>query len=102
MVFNPAVSPEAYEIADQLRPEWVIKVNGTVLRRPAGSENPNMPTGDVEVMVQDVEVLNPSLTPPFYIADDVEADESLRLKYRYLDLRRPVMLRNLVLRHKVS
>jgi aspartyl-tRNA synthetase len=101
VVFNPAVSPRAYEIADQLRPEWVIQVGGTVLRRPPGSENPNMPTGGVEVMARDVEILNSSLTPPFYITDDVEADESLRLKYRYLDLRRPVMLRNLKLRHQV-
>ena len=101
VVFNPAVSPQAYEIADQLRSEWVIQISGTVLRRPAGSDNPNMPTGDVEVMAQDIEVLNSSLTPPFYITDDVEADESLRLKYRYLDLRRPVMQRNLILRHQV-
>ena len=101
VVFNPAVSPKAYEIADQLRSEWVIQVSGTVLRRPAGSDNPNMPTGDVEIMAQNVEILNSSLTPPFYITDDVEADESLRLKYRYLDLRRPVMQRNLILRHRV-
>jgi len=101
VVFNPAVSPQAYEIADQVRPEWVIQVSGTVLRRPAGSENSNLPTGAVEVMAQDVEILNSSLTPPFYITDDVEADESLRLKYRYLDLRRPVMQRNLRLRHQV-
>ena len=101
VVFNPAVSPKAYEIAEQLRSEWVIQVSGTVLRRPAGSDNPNMPTGEVEVMAQNVEILNSSLTPPFYITDDVEADESLRLKYRYLDLRRPVMQRNLILRHQV-
>jgi aspartyl-tRNA synthetase len=101
VVFNPAVSPKAYEIADQLRSEWVIQVSGTVLRRPAGSDNPNMPTGEVEVMAQNVEILNSSLTPPFYITDDVEADEALRLKYRYLDLRRPVMQRNLILRHQV-
>jgi len=101
VVFNPAVSPKAYEIADQLRSEWVIQVSGTVLRRPTGSDNSNMPTGDVEVMVQNVEILNSSLTPPFYITDDVEADEGLRLKYRYLDLRRPVMQRNLILRHRV-
>ena len=101
VVFNPAVSPKAYEIADQLRSEWVIQVSGTVLRRPAGSDNPNMPTGDVEIMAQNVEILNSSLTPPFYITDEVEADESLRLKYRYLDLRRPVMQRNLILRHHV-
>ena len=101
VVFNPKVSPDAYAIADQLRSEWVIKVHGQVLRRPPGSENPAMPTGDVEVMAESVEVLNSSLTPPFYITDEVSADESLRLKYRYLDLRRPAMLRNLTLRHRV-
>ena len=101
VVFNPQISLEAYKIADQLRSEWVIRATGSVSRRPIGSENPNMSTGTVEVMVQDVEILNPSLTPPFYITDDVEADESLRLKYRYLDLRRPVMQRNLMLRHQV-
>ncbi len=101
IVFNPQISLEAYKIADQLRSEWVIRATGSVSRRPIGSENPNMSTGTVEVMVQDVEILNPSLTPPFYITDDVEADESLRLKYRYLDLRRPVMQRNLMLRHQV-
>ena len=101
VVFNPQISLEAYKIADQLRSEWVIRATGSVLRRPIGSENPNMSTGTVEVMVRDVEVLNSSLTPPFYITDDVEADESLRLKYRYLDLRRPVMQRNLMLRHQV-
>ena len=101
VVFNPEVSPDAYAIADQLRSEWVIKVHGAVLRRPPGSENPAMPTGDVEVMAEGVEVLNSSLTPPFYITDEVSADESLRLKYRYLDLRRPAMQQNLVLRHRV-
>ncbi len=101
VVFNPEVSPDAYRIADQLRSEWVIRASGDVLRRPAGSENPSMPTGQVELMAQEVEVLNSALTPPFYITDDVEADESLRLKYRYLDLRRPVMQQNLLLRHRV-
>ncbi len=101
VVFNPDVSPLAYEIAEQLRPEWVVQVRGTVQRRPAGSENPLMDTGDVEVAAESVEVLNPSQTTPFYITDDVEVDESLRLRYRYLDLRRPVMQRNLIIRHQV-
>ena len=72
-----------------------------VQKRPEGSENPSLPTGDVEVMATVLTVLNPSLTPPFYITDDVEADESLRLRYRYLDLRRPPMQDNLRLRHRV-
>jgi aspartyl-tRNA synthetase len=101
VVFNPELAPEAYKTAEQVRSEWVIQVEGTVSRRPPGSENPNMPTGGVEVMASSLEVLNSSLTPPFYITDDVDADESLRLKYRYLDLRRPTMQQNLILRHQV-
>ena len=102
VVFNPEQIPtEDYETAERLRSEWCIQVEGTVRRRPAGSENPALPTGDVEVMAQHVTVLNQSLTPPFYITDDVDADESLRLRYRYLDLRRPAMQNNLRLRHQV-
>jgi aspartyl-tRNA synthetase len=101
VVFNPELAPEAYRVAEQLRSEWVVQVQGKVSRRPPGSENPNMSTGAVEVVANEVKVLNPSLTPPFYITDDVDADESLRLKYRYLDLRRPQMQRNLMLRHQV-
>ena len=101
VVFNPETSPPAYEIADQLRSEWVVQIKGTVRVRPPGSENPAMATGMVEVAADEATILNPSLTPPFYISDDVEVDESLRLRYRYLDLRRPEMLRNLTLRHRV-
>ena len=101
VVFDPETSPQAYEIADQFRSEWVVQVKGTVRVRPPGSENPAMETGMIEVAADEATVLNPSLTPPFYISDDVEVDEGLRLRYRYLDLRRPAMLRNLVLRHKV-
>ena len=100
VVFNPETSPQAYEIADQLRSEWVVQIKGTVRVRPPGSENPAMATGMVEVAADEASILNPSLTPPFYISDDVEVDESLRLRYRYLDLRRPEMLRNLTLRHQ--
>ena len=101
VVFNPALFPDAYQAGDQLRSEWVVQVKGTVSRRPAGSENPAMATGDVEVVADEATILNPSLTPPFYIAEDSGADESLRLRYRYLDLRRPPMQRNLKLRHQV-
>jgi aspartyl-tRNA synthetase len=101
VVFNPEASPEAYKLAEQLRSEWVIQVTGNVQRRPPDTENPQMPTGIIEVMADQIVVLNQSLTPPFYIADDAGADESLRLRYRYLDLRRPNMLRNLGLRHQV-
>ena len=101
IVFSPELSPEAYRVAEQLRSEWVIEIKGVVSRRPPESENPSIPTGLVEVMADEVTVLNSSLTPPFYIEDDVKADEGLRLRYRYLDLRRPQMQRNLILRHKV-
>ena len=101
VVFNPELCPEASRIAEDLRQEWVIQVKGQVRERPAGSENDTMLTGDIEVMVDDVTVLNRSLTPPFYISEEASADESLRLRYRYLDLRRPSMQQNLVLRHRV-
>ncbi len=101
IVFNPELSPDAYRTAEQLRSEWVIEVQGKVARRPPGSENLALPTGTIEVIALEITVLNSSLTPPFYITDEVEADESLRLKFRYLDLRRPQMQRNLILRHQV-
>ena len=101
VVFNPETAAEATRIAEELRPEWVVQIKGTVNRRPDGSDNPAIATGEVEVMASEVTVLNRSLTPPFYIDDEAEADESLRLRYRYLDLRRPPMLRNLTLRHNV-
>ncbi len=101
VVFNPELSSASAETAEELRQEWVVQVVGKVQQRPAGSENPAMETGDIEVMASEVTVLNRSLTPPFYIADDAGADESLRLRYRYLDLRRPAMQQNLILRHKV-
>lgn len=101
MVFSPELSPEAYRTAEQLRSEWVIQVSGVVRRRPPESENLALPTGLVEVFADHVSVLNSSQTPPFYIEDDVKADEALRLRYRYLDLRRPQMQRNLILRHQV-
>ena len=102
VVLNPEnLSQEDYATAERLRSEWCVQVSGTVQLRPEGSENPTLPTGDIEVMVNGVAVLNQSQTPPFYITDDVDADESLRLRYRYLDLRRPVMQQNLRLRHQV-
>ena len=101
VVFNPELSPGSTSIAEDLRQEWVVQVTGQVQQRPGGSENPVMETGDVEVMASSVTVLNRSLTPPFYISDDAGADESLRLRYRYLDLRRPTMQQNMVLRHRV-
>jgi len=84
-----------------MRTEYVVKVSGEVALRPSGTENPQLPTGDVEVIAHDTTILNPSKTPPFYINEDIEVDESLRLKYRYLDLRRARMKENLLLRHKI-
>ncbi len=101
VVFNQEINAKAHEQAHRLRSEFVVAIRGTVSKRPAGSENPKLPTGQIEVMVQTVEVLNPAQTPPFLIEDDAEVTESLRLKYRYLDLRRPKMQRLLELRHRV-
>ena len=84
-----------------VRNEYVIRVAGKVARRPAGSENPKMATGEVEVVADEVEVISEAKTPPFEIVDEVDADEALRLKYRYLDLRRPKMAQTLELRHRV-
>ena len=85
----------------QVRNEYVVHVTGTVSRRPAGSENPKLDTGEIEVVATALEVISESKTPPFEIEDDVNADEATRLKYRYLDIRRPKMTRNLELRHRV-
>ena len=101
VVFNPEVSKKEHEIATKLRHEYVIRIMGEVARRPPGTENPKLATGEVEVIVEEAEILNPSKTPPFYINEDVEVDESLRLKYRYLDLRRLRMKENIILRHQV-
>jgi aspartyl-tRNA synthetase len=102
VVFNQEINAKAHEQAHQLRSEYVVAIQGTVSKRPAGSENPKLPTGQIEVMVQTVEVLNPSQTPPFLIEDEAEVTEALRLKYRYLDLRRPKMQKLVALRHHVT
>ncbi len=101
LVFNPEISPGAHQVAEQVRSEWVIQVKGLVRRRPEGSANPALSTGAIEVASNEAVVLNQSLTPPFYINEETEVDESLRLKYRYLDLRRATMQANIELRHKV-
>ena len=101
LVFNPEISPGAHQVAEQVRSEWVIQVKGLVRRRPEGSANPALSTGAIEVASHEAVVLNQSLTPPFYINEETEVDESLRLKYRYLDLRRATMQANIELRHRV-
>jgi aspartyl-tRNA synthetase len=100
-VFNPEISPESLKIAEAMRSEYVVRLTGEVALRPPGTENPKIPTGDIEVIVKEAEILNKSNTPPFYINEEVEVDENVRLKYRYLDLRRPRMRENLLLRHQV-
>jgi len=89
VVFDPADGPEAHATAGECRSEFVIAVRGTVRRRPEGTENPKLPTGEVEVRAHAIEVLNPAKTPPFPVSDDARVDESVRLQYRYVDLRAP-------------
>ncbi len=101
VVSNPVHGTEAFNVARKIRGEYVICVEGKVAKRPQGTVNPTLPTGEVEVIARDIEILNPSKTPPFEIESGVDVDESLRLKFRYLDIRRPEMLRNLKLRHEV-
>src|SRR5579864_1685048 len=101
VVFNPAHDPKAHAMASDLRAEYVVRVRGMVGRRPAGSENPKMATGAVEVAASELEVISVAKTTPFAIEGEVEADEALRLKYRYLDIRRPRLTQTLELRHRV-
>ena len=101
VVFNPELAPEAHAAAERFRSEWVVKVSGTVNARPEGTANPGLATGEIEVSASSTEVLNESKTPPFEVGDDAEVDELLRLKYRYIDLRRPSMQETIMLRHRV-
>ncbi len=102
VVFNPERNQEVHAKAHDLRSEWVLAVQGTVMARPEGMTNPNLATGGIEVMVNELRILNTSPTPPFPLDDESEVSENLRLKYRYLDMRRPTLCRNLVLRHQAS
>ena len=101
VVFNPDNAQDIHAIAETLRNEWVVQVTGTVTARPEGTENPNMATGEVEVSTEQVRVLNESKTPPFYINEESEVDELIRMKYRFLDLRRQSMRDTLIMRHEV-
>ena len=100
VVVNPENAPEAHAVAEDVRGEFVLAVTGEVGRRPEGTENPNMATGEIEVVTSSIKVLNASKTPPFYVNQESDVDESLRLTYRYLDLRQPRMQRNLRIRHQ--
>lgn len=100
LVFDPEKNPNAHQAAEKLRSEWVISVKGSVIPRREGMANPKLKTGDIEIMVQDMEVLSKSKTPPFSICDEQEVNEELRLEYRYLDIRRGDIIEKLITRHK--
>jgi aspartyl-tRNA synthetase len=101
LVIDPETAPEAHRVAEGVRNEFVLAAAGTVAPRPEGTVNPKLATGAIELHVTDLEILNPSKTPPFYINEDVPVEEPLRLRYRYLDLRREWMRENILLRHRV-
>jgi aspartyl-tRNA synthetase len=94
-------TPETFAVADKLRNEFVLQVTGRVRERPAGTVNPNLVSGEIEILASDIEILNPSLTPPFQM-DEEHLSETVRLEYRFLDLRRPQMQKNLRLRYRAA
>ena len=100
--FDPEYSGAAFSLAEAVRNEWVLEIKGTVRLRPEENINPNIPTGEVEVIVDHMSVLNFSKTPPFEIEDGIETDESVRMKWRYLDIRRPEIKRTLELRSQIT
>ncbi|MDR0347051.1 MAG: aspartate--tRNA ligase [Coriobacteriales bacterium] len=102
LVFDPEVIDEGFALGERMRPEWVILADGVVRARPEGTANPSMPTGEVEVLLSHVEILNSARTPPFAIEDGIETDELTRLRWRYLDIRRPEVLAALRLRGMVT
>jgi len=102
VVFNPEVDKAMHAKAHSIRNEYVLAVRGKVDPRPEGMVNPNLHTGEIEVLVSELKILNPAHTPPFLVEDNIEVSENVRLKYRHLDLRRPQMQHNLVLRHKTG
>src|SRR5579864_7197317 len=102
IVFHEDVDPAVHARAEQVRPEYVVAVEGRVEKRSADTINPNLATGEVEIVAEKVWILNESRTPPFPMEDDVDVSEDARLKYRYVDLRRPRMQRNIILRSQIS
>ncbi len=102
VVFNPEVAAEAHRVAGDVRSEYVIAVTGKVSPRPENTTNPRLPTGEIEVIVSELTVLNESKTPPFMIEDETDVAENLRLRYRYLDLRRPSLQKVLMTRHAIT
>lgn len=102
VVFNPETCQNAFQKAETVRSEYVLAIRGKVRQRPEGTINPSLSTGEIEVYVEEMRILNKALTPPFYITDNVDVDEVVRLRYRYLDLRRPDMQQAIMLRHKTT
>jgi aspartyl-tRNA synthetase len=102
VVFNPLVDKKVHEKAHAIRNEFVLAVRGKVDPRPEGMVNPNLRTGEIEVLVSELKILNVAKTPPFLIEDDIDVSENIKLKFRHLDLRRPTMQRNLMIRHKAA
>ncbi len=102
LVFNPEGSRDVHAVAEKLRPEYVVRAHGIVTKRPNGTQNPKITTGEIEIQVDKLEILNSSDTPPFEISDDTAVSEEIRLKYRFLDLRRPAMLNRLQVRHRIT
>src|SRR5665213_457744 len=102
IVLDKELCPAAHAKAESVRPEYVVSIQGKVRRRDAASINPNMPTGEIEIDVDELRILNDAKTPPFSPAEEAIGNEELRLKYRYVDLRRPAMQGNIILRHKVA
>ncbi|MCY4455327.1 MAG: OB-fold nucleic acid binding domain-containing protein, partial [Chloroflexi bacterium] len=101
VVFHPEDAPAAFEVASEVRSEYVLQVEGDVVARQPGTENPDLDTGAIEVAARSADILNAARTPPFPINQETNVDEATRLRYRYLDLRRERMAANLVLRHRV-
>jgi len=102
LVFDPKYSKDSFEIAQELKNEWVIGVRGQIVKRPSGSENPKIPTGEVEVLVDRIKIFSKANVLPFNVNEEEKIDEYIRLKYRFLDLRRPRLQKNLELRHLVT
>jgi len=100
VVFNPEINPDVHAKAHQIRSEWVLAIHGRVEARPGDMANPKLATGEIEILVDELRLLNSSETPPFPLDEEVEVSDNLRLQYRYLDLRRPEMAANLIMRHK--
>jgi len=102
VVFNPEMAPEVHAKAHVIRSEFVLGVRGRVRHRPEGMVNPNLATGAIEILVSELKVLNPAQNPPFLVEDNVDVSEATRLKHRHVDLRRPRLQRNLMLRHQAA